>query len=163
IDVAPWFRWISVKPYGTGHFVHGLNVSGNVFRAIGGDVDRIEQVDTTFADLNFSRMRNIVMEGNIFNGVLQYVSNPLTMDFTQATAQTTWTLSPGAALPFGGWARNVESVVTQGMITNASNARVSELPYVLTEQGTGKKSITLNWSQAAKGRAQVKLRMDVLA
>lgn len=163
IDVAPWFRWISVKPYGAGHFIHGLNVSGNVFRAVSGDVDRVEQVDTTFADLNYSRMRNIVMEGNIFNGVVQYVSNPMTVDHTQATAATTWTLSPGAALPFGGWARNVESVVTQGMVTNAANARVSELPYVVTEQGGDKKSITLNWSQAAKGRVQVKLRMDVLA
>jgi len=163
IDVAPWFRWISVKPYGAGHFIQGLNVSGNVFRAVSGNVDRIEQVDTTFADLDYGRMRNIVMEGNIFNGVVQYVSNPMTLDFTQSSAQTTWTLNPGAALPFGGWARNVESVVTQGMIATAANGRVSEMPYVLTEQGTDKKSVSLNWSQAAKGRVQVKLRMDLLA
>lgn len=163
IDVAPWFRWISVKPYGAGHFIHGLNVSGNVFRAVSGDVDRIDQVDTTFADLNFGRMRNIVMEGNIFNGVVQYVSNPVTLEFTQATTQTVWTLQPGVSLPFEGWARNVESVVTQGMITNTAGARVSEMPYVMVEQGTDKKAITLNWSQAVKGTVQVKIRMDVLA
>jgi hypothetical protein len=162
-DVAPWFRWISVKPYGSGHYIHGLNVSGNAFLAISGNIDRIDQVDTTFADLDYSRMRNIVMEGNVFNGITHYTSNPATMKFSQATAQNVWTLEPGTLLPFNGWARNVESLVAEGMITSAAGGRISEMPYVLLEQGVDKRAVTLNWSQATKGAVQVKLRMDMLA
>ena len=35
-NVAPWFSYIVVKPFGSGHFVNGMNVSGNTFRASGG-------------------------------------------------------------------------------------------------------------------------------
>ncbi|MBK5945344.1 hypothetical protein CCR83_02485 [Rhodobacter veldkampii DSM 11550] len=162
-DMAPGFRWISVRPYGAGHFIHGLNLSGNVFKAAGGTVERIERVDTTVADLDYSRMRNVVVEGNTFNGISQFVSNPATLEHDQATAQTVWTLTPGAMLPFGGWARNVEGVVAEGMISGATGARITEMPFVQVEQGAAKQQLQLNWSQAAKGRVQVKVRMDNLA
>jgi hypothetical protein len=163
INVAPWFRWVSIKPFGSGHFIHGLNISGNVFRAISGDVDRVDGVDTSYADLNYLRMRNIVMEGNVYHGIGQFVSNPVTVKLDQATAQTVWTLEPGPSLPFNGMARNVESVVAESAITDASGQRVTEMPFVQVEQGTDKKLVRLNWSQAAKGKVQVKVRMDTLA
>jgi hypothetical protein len=159
-NVAPWFTWFSVKPYGSGHFLHGLNISCNVFKVINGSIDRAEKVDTTFATLDYSRMRNILMEGNIFNAVSQFVCNPVYLQVDQATAQSVWTVQPGAYLPFGGWARNVESIVAEGMIVNGAGARVSGMPYVNVEQGTAKQNVTLNWPEAAKGRVQVRIRMD---
>ena len=160
IDVAPSFKWLLIKPYGTGHFVQGLNVSGNVFRCINGSVDRVEGTDTSFAPLDNSRMRNVVFAGNSFNGVTQPTENPTLVEANQATAAATWTVLPGEVLPFGGWARNVEAVVAEGMITGPANERRSDMPYVDVEQGAQKTEIRLNWLAASKGRVQVKVRMD---
>ena len=159
-DVASWFRWITVKPYGAGHFIQGLTVSGNVFRCINGTVDRPETVDTSFATLDNSRMRNVLFNGNIFNGVTQNIENPVFMQFDQATAATVWTVTPGATLPFGGWARNVEALVAEGPITGPANERRSDMPYVDVEQGAAKNELRVNWLAAAKGRIQLKVRMD---
>ncbi|WP_415183045.1 glycosyl hydrolase family 28-related protein [Phaeovulum sp.] len=160
LNSAPWFAWFSVKPYGAGHFIHGLNVSCNVFKAVNGVIDRPERVDTSFADLDYGRMRNILMEGNIFNGVAQVVSNPAFLQYDQSTAQNVWSIDLAAYLPFNGWARNVESVVAEGMISNTAGARVSEMPFVTVEQGSRSNQIQLNWSQMAKGRVHVRVRMD---
>lgn len=160
IRAAPWFTWFSVKPYGSGHFLHGLNVSGNVFKAIDGNLDRIEKVDATHAVLDKSRMRNVVFAHNTFNGITQMTVNPVTHEMAQTTAQTSWSIAPGAWLPFGGWARNVESVVAEGMITNASGGRVSVMPFVAVEQGSARQNVMLNWPEPAKGRVHVRVRMD---
>lgn len=159
-NAAPWFTWFSIKPYGAGHFIHGLTVANNVFKALNGAVDRIEKVDTTFATLDNSRMRNVLIEGNTFNAVNQLCANPVMLQVDQASAQTVWTVNPGPFLPFGAWARNVESLVAEGMITNAGGGRVSSMPFVAVEQGASKQSVTLNWAEAAKGRVHVIVRMD---
>ena len=159
-DVAPWFSWIVIKPYGPGHFVQGLNVSGNVFKALNGSIDRVDRVDTTFAPLDYGRMRNVLFEGNTFTAVTQVTASPVYLEHVQDTAALTWTLLPGPFLPFGGWARNVESVVAEGMITGASNERRSDMPYVTVEQGATKQEVRLNWLAASKGKVQVRVRMD---
>ena len=160
LNVAPWFCWFSIKPYGTGHFVHGLTIADNVFKSLNGAVDRFEKVDTTFAALNNERMRNVRIEGNTFNAVTQFVSNPVSLQFDQPTAQTVWTINPAGYLPFGGWARNVESVLAEGMISNATGGRVIEMPFANVEQGALRQQVTLNWSQAARGRVNLRVRMD---
>ncbi|PPB79527.1 pectate lyase-like protein [Albidovulum inexpectatum] len=159
-DVAPWFSWIVVKPYGAGHFIQSLAVTSNAFKAYNGRVDRIEKVDTTFAVLDNSRMRNIRFEGNTFTGVDQVVANPVLHEHVQASAATTWVIDAGSYLPFGGWARVVESIVPMGKITGASNERRSDMPYVEVEQGAGKQQVTLNWLAASKGTVRVAIRMD---
>ncbi|KEO52888.1 glycosyl hydrolase family 28-related protein [Thioclava pacifica] len=160
INVAPWFHWLSIKPYGTGHFVQGLSVTNNVFKSLNGNIDRIETVDTSFADLDRGRMRNVVFEANMFNAVNQVTQNPVMVEVNQGTAQTVWTVDAGDYLPFGGWARNVQSLVAEGAVTNASGARVTAMPYVAVEQGADKTLAVINWPDAAKGRLQVTLRMD---
>ncbi len=159
-DVAPWFRWLVIKPYGAGHFIQGLNVSGNVFRAINGSVDRVDGVDTSFAGLDNGRMRNVLFNGNSFNSVTQAVENPVLYQHDQATAATVWAVTPGAFLPFGGWARNVEGLVAEGMITGPVGERRSDMPYVDVEQGTAKDELRVTWLAASKGRVQVRVRMD---
>ncbi|MBC7138001.1 MAG: right-handed parallel beta-helix repeat-containing protein [Defluviimonas sp.] len=159
-DVAPWFNWLVIKPYGTGHFVQGLTMTGNVFKALNGSITRVEGVDTTFAGLDMARMRNVVVENNTFTAVDQVTASPVYLQHDQATAASTWTVAPGAFMPFGGWARNVESVVAEGMITTASGARVTEMPYVAVEQGSSKQEVRVNWSAACKGRVQIKVRVD---
>ncbi|MCX7889215.1 MAG: glycoside hydrolase family 55 protein [Rhodobacteraceae bacterium] len=159
--VAPWFAWLVLKPYGAGHFVNGLSVCDNVFRAVDGSVDRIERLDTSFAPLDFARMRNIRFEGNTFSNVTQVTASPVVVTHVQATAATVWTVQPGAFLPFGGWARRVESVLPEGMITGAAGERRTELPFVAVEQGPTKQNVTLNFAQPAKGRMHLRVRVDV--
>ncbi|SIS58679.1 glycosyl hydrolase family 28-related protein [Phaeovulum vinaykumarii] len=156
------FAWFVFKPYGTGHFIHGLTISNNAFRTFACTIDRIDTVDTTFADFNYTRMRNIVVEGNNYSGVTQFVSNPATVEFTQSSAAATWVVDAEPLLPLNGWARNVEGLVAEGAILNASGGRVSEMPYVLVEQGTDNREVHVKWSTAARGTVQVKLRMDNL-
>ncbi|GGH54050.1 right-handed parallel beta-helix repeat-containing protein [Frigidibacter albus] len=159
-DVAPWFNWLVIKPYGTGHFVQGLTMTGNVFKTLNGPITRVEGVDTTFGGLDMARMRNVIIENNTFTAVDQVTASPVFLQHDQATEAATWTVTPGAFLPFGGWVRNVESVVAEGMITTASGARVSEMPFVQVEQGSAKQEVRVNWSTACKGRMQLKVRVD---
>lgn len=160
LNAAPWFTWLSVKPYGAGHFIQGLSVTNNVFKSINGPVERIETVDATFADLDRSRMRNIVFEGNMFNAVRQITQNPVILEVNQSSAQTVWTVDADGYLPFDGWARNVSGLVAEGQITNRSGGRVSSMPYVDVEQGRNKDQVHINWPETAKGRVQITVRMD---
>lgn len=160
LGVAPWFRWLVVKPYGPGHFLQGVTVVGNTFQAINGPVDRVEMVDTSLATLDAGRARNVVFEGNSFNNVTQWTANPATLQIVQNTAQTAWTCEFGPWLPFGGRARVVEGIVAEGAITNAANQRLTEMPYVDLEQGPGGSQVRLNWATAAKGKVRVTARVD---
>ncbi|MCB2126671.1 MAG: right-handed parallel beta-helix repeat-containing protein [Rhodobacteraceae bacterium] len=159
-DVAPWFAFLVVKPYGPGHFLRGVNISGNVFKALQGAIDRVDAVDTTFAPLTCNSMRNVTVEANSFTAVTQPIANPVFLPFDQTTAATVWTVNPGPYLPFGGWARNVESLVAEGMIAGPANERRGDMPYVEVEQGAAKQNVTVNWAAASKGRIHLKVRMD---
>ncbi|OOY31655.1 glycosyl hydrolase family 28-related protein [Thioclava sp. F36-6] len=160
INVAPWFTWLSIKPYGPGHFIQGLSVTNNVFKSLNGSVDRIEKIDTSFADIDRSRVRNVVFEANMFNAINDISQNPVMVEVNQSTAQSVWTVDASEYLPFGGWARNVQSLIAEGMVRDGSGARIDAMPYVAVEQGAAKNQITVNWPEAAKGRLQVTLRMD---
>lgn len=159
-DVAPWFKWLVVKPYGSGHFLHGLSVSHNSFRTFAGNIDRIEAVDTSFADLDHSRARNVVFEGNTFNGVSQPTINPAALEFNQASAASTWNLNVGAYLPFGGNSRTVTSIVTKGTITNSSNSAVYHFPATGFNAGTNSDLVELKWPESCKGKVIITARMD---
>lgn len=158
-DVAPWFNWLVITPRGPGHFIHGLTVTGNTFRTFNVEIDRVEGVDTTHATLDHSRARNILFEGNTFNGITQITMNPVVFPYSQGTASDTWTVSPGAYFPFGGRARVVESLVAEGQITTGGVASTA-MPYVLTERGAQANQIELKWPAASRGKVQMSVRMD---
>lgn len=157
---APWFNWIVIKPHGPGHYIQGLSVTGNVFRALNGTITRAEAVDTTFADLDYSRMRNVSFEHNTFNGVTEEVYNPAVMSFTQTTASQTWVLDTLPRLPFKGWARTVETVAPDGKVTDASNVAIYDMPYAETEYGPTKTQIRVVWKSPTKGKIRARVRMD---
>jgi hypothetical protein len=160
-DVVPAFAWLVVTPYGSGHYIQGLSVTGNTFRTLNGTIDRVERVDTTFAALDFSRMRNIVVHGNNFNGIATPMFNPVTVTHQQNTPATAWTVDASAFLPFGGFARTVPAVVADGAITTAAPATTRyDMPYVQTEQGPQKRQVVLRWPVAVQGRATVTIRVD---
>lgn len=135
-------------------------ITGNVFKALYGNVDRIERVDTSIADLDHNNMRNLQFEGNVFNGIESYVSNPLMLQHDQLSAAVTWSLAVLDGLPFKGWAKSVQSVVAESALTNANGMRTDATPWVQTEVGTTKRQIRLNWPSGVKGKVCVYARMD---
>ncbi|MFU8823796.1 glycosyl hydrolase family 28-related protein [Yoonia sp.] len=160
-DAAPWFNFIVIKPYGAGHFINGFAVVGNVFRSINGRITKVEHVDTTFANLDFSRTRSFVFSANTFHNVDTIVANPASLAHQQTTAASTWVLNTGNALPFGGRARAVDSVMPAGAITTTSNVRVYDLPWADPEKGANLRSVHLNWSRAVRGAVRYQVRMDM--
>lgn len=160
-DAAPWFNFIVIKPYGAGHFINGFAVVGNVFRSINGRITKVEHVDTTFANLDFSRTRSFVFSANTFHNVDTIVANPASLAHQQTSAASTWVLNTGNALPFGGRARAVDSVMPAGAITTTSNARVYDLPWADPEKGANLRSVHLNWSRAVRGAVRYQVRMDM--
>lgn len=160
IGVHSSFRWIIVKPHGSGHFISGLSVQGNVFRTILGRIDRVETVDTTHADLDYDRFRNILFEGNAFNGVDQQTRNPYVDTFQQNTADRTWRIGTNGYLPFNGRARTVPSVMPIEAIRNSGNTVRPHVPYARVAQGLDKSSFDLIWPESVKGKVQFTVRAD---
>jgi hypothetical protein len=160
IDVAPWVSFFVVTPYGPGHFLQGLMVSGNVFRATGTRIDRADKLDTTYASMNFNRFRNVVFQNNAYNGIDFPAESPTIIVHDQNTEATNWTVSTDDKLPFGGWSRTVSSVVMENPARDASNAIRHDMPYVQVQQGVNNNEVRLRWPQAVRGRAIVTVRVD---
>ena len=160
IDVASWFSFIVITPYGPGHFLQGLLVSGNVFRTTGARIDRADRLDTTYASLDFGRSRNVVFENNAFNGIDFPAESPTIILHDQNTDAISWTIHTGDKLPFGGWARTVSSVVMETPPRDASNAIRYDMPYVTVQEGVNNDQVRLRWPQATRGRALVTVRVD---
>ena len=159
-EVATSFSYLIVKPYGSGHFINGLNVSGNRFRSINGYVERVERVDTSFADLNYTRMRNVRFEGNSFHGVNIPVANPHLIEFQENTNSQTWVVPTGPGLPFGARSLSVDAVVVRGGVRNAANALNYDNPFVRAQQGPSADQVHVIWSQPVRGMIAVTARMD---
>ncbi|KIN75024.1 hypothetical protein Z945_2923 [Sulfitobacter noctilucae] len=159
-DVAPWFSYIVVKPHGAGHFLNGVSIIGNRYRSLNGFIDRVDRVDTTFADLDMTRCKNVMMEGNSYLGVTIQPSNPATIDYTQSTEDDAWVIDAADELPFGGQAVQVDSVMALGPIRNASNVRQYNMPYVDTSRGPDRDQIQVVWPGAVRGRILATVRMD---
>ncbi|WP_375688661.1 glycosyl hydrolase family 28-related protein [Pseudooceanicola sp. LIPI14-2-Ac024] len=159
-DVAPWFTFIVVKPYGTGHFLNGMAVTGNVFRTIHGVIDRVEQVDTSFATLDWDRCKNVTFSDNMFNNVETGALNPLLVRHDQASASSTWTITCSPKLPFGGWAQTCEGLVANGKIERSTGAAHFGMPYVNLKEGTNRDQVKLFWEEPVRGTVSVMVRMD---
>jgi len=159
-DVASWFSYIVIKPYGTGHYLNGVSITGNKFRSINGSIDRAERVDTSFSDLDFTKSKHVAFEGNTYHGVDAQVSNPLRVRHTEGSVAQTWNIGVSGELPFGGQARGVDAIVALDKIRDSQSATVHTMPYVLTQQGSSKDEIKLVWDQAVRGEVAVIVRID---
>ena len=157
---APWFSFLMVKPYGTGHYVNGMNVSGNSFRAVGVTIERVERVDTSLAPLDLTKMRKIDVTNNTFHNVTTATRNPLTVAHDQNSAASVWTVASDGGLPFDGPVLDVAGVVARGPVRTSGNVTVHDMPYTRGEQGAGGRTATLTWPTAVQGTVNVMLRGD---
>lgn len=159
-DVAPWFNWIVIKPFGPGHFIHGFSVIGNVFRTLNGNIDRVETVDTTFDDLDYGRTRAIEFRGNSFHGINEEARNPASITHSEATPEQIWIVDSDPVLPFRGRARTIESVVPVDRLTAANGDLVYEAPWVDNEFGTERREFRVVFDTAVSGTIRASVRMD---
>ena len=104
--------------------------------------------------------RNIVFDGNTFNGIGQVTQNPATLQFDQVSNGSTWIVGTDGHLPFSGKAREVVALVTEGSVLNATGATVFAMPYATTEVGAGQDEISLTWPEPVRGRVHVTVRAD---
>ena len=159
-NVAPWFTFLVVKPHGAGHFLNGVNVSGNSFRIIDNPVDRIERIDTSFADLDYNRIKNIAFSDNTFGNIFNPVSSPLLLEYDQSSPASTWTIQPGASLPFGAYAQTVTSVLPAGPLRDGGGNIVHVAPYYEAKQGPDRNQIRLQFGTPVRGTVTVMVRID---
>ncbi len=154
------FRFFIVKPFGTGHFLQGLQVSGNVFRTLNTTIERVEGVDTSIAPLDSSRFRNVIWQNNAYNGIQTPAESPLTLRHDQNTAATNWTISTGGRLPFQGRARTVPAFVIEGVPRGPGSEVRTAMPYVNIQQGPAQDQIRLTWPSETRGRVVITVRVD---
>jgi len=159
-QVPPWFSYLVVKPYGVGHFLNGLTVTGNSFRIIGNPVDRVERVDTSFASLDYNRFANVTFRDNMFNNVDQPSASPVTIEHTEASPSQAWVVAADAKLPFNGWAQTVEAVTAAGPLRRADGSIYYGAPYYQAKQGPNVDQVTLRWETPVQGTAMVTVRID---
>lgn len=155
------FRWVVIKPYGPGHYINGFSLVSNSFRVFNAVIDRVEMLDSSFAALDMAQARNVRVEGNSFNNVTQGIMNPVLVTHTQNTVADTWNVGAGGFIPFGGRIRMVESVQPEGAIVNGSNAARYVLPNATPGTGSQGNETQLRWGEAVRGKAIVKMRMDL--
>jgi hypothetical protein len=159
-DVAPWFSYIVVKPHGAGHFLNGVSITGNKFRSVQGNIDRAERVDTSFADLDRNRFKDVTFTGNSYHNVVRQVSNPVRIIHDQNTASSNWTVDTDGLLPFEGRAVGVDSVLVAGNLRNENNVVEYDYPNVFTEQGPDGDRLSLRWRRDFSGQVVALVRID---
>ncbi len=159
-DVVPWFSYLVVKPHGAGHFLNGVTVAGNRFRSINGVITRAERVDTSFADLDHSRARDVDFAGNSYHNVTEQAHNPLIVSYNQNTAAQTWTIDTDKKLPFEGQCVAVDAVVATSDIRDTSNVKQFMAPVARGLNGTDLDRFTLEWGTAVHGSVRATVRMD---
>ncbi|MFZ7092193.1 glycosyl hydrolase family 28-related protein [Primorskyibacter sp. 2E233] len=160
-NVAPWFSHIVVKPYGTGHYINGMNVSGNTFRCVGATVNRSERVDTSFANLEFQSMKNVFFTGNTYHNVTSGAENPLLVRHSQASGAQVWEVDTDDRLPFNGYAMEVESLVTRSRPRDGNNVSQYYMPYTSTREGGAQDKVHVIWPENMRGDVTLKVRMDI--
>ncbi|MEO0343705.1 MAG: right-handed parallel beta-helix repeat-containing protein [Pseudomonadota bacterium] len=161
-DVANWFSWIQITPFGSDHFINGLTITDNVFKiADGGNVDRAERVDTGFADLDHTKCYNFLMDGNTFYKVNNQASNPIRVEIDQSSANSTWSVDLSDRIPFGGELHHVEAFAPLGRMENGSGSLLSNMPY-FDVSGSGHTELDVRWPSSTRGTVFCSVRCDAI-
>ena len=159
-NTIPSFKYIVVKPYGGGHFINGLTVTGNTFRMIAVNIDRVEGIDTSFATMDYDRFRNVRFADNAFNNISLRSMNPMVLDYEEESPQEIWDVDFNDTLPFAGFAQTVESILAKGPIRDANNDNYWGMPYYLAKQGPQNRRVRLFWERPVRGTMTMRVRMD---
>ncbi|MEO1424372.1 MAG: glycosyl hydrolase family 28-related protein [Pseudomonadota bacterium] len=158
-DVPNWFTYIRLAPYGSAQTIDGISVVGNTFKMNGGDlIFRVDGVDTSNGDFDFTRTRGLEFRANTYEEVIDRTEAPAYVEAVQVAPDATWTVPVAPRLPFGAQARAVESFAVMGAVTDGSGAIVREVPIAVPAVGTGGDSVRLDWSVPVSGTVALTVR-----
>ncbi len=161
-NVPAWFTFIRLLPIGTGHPVDGIIVTDNIFKGIAGaNITRVESVDTSRGGLDHSQTRALIFDDNTFTDITYRTQSPALVELSEVDAKSSWSRSLETVLPFGGRAVGAEGLTALGTIQTEANSARWTLPVVDLEQGTEGNEISVRWSEAVKGRVQLRVRSDI--
>jgi len=159
--VDSFFRFLHIKPFGADHYLNGFTVANNLFKAVSGpSLERVDFVDTTYADLDHARARNVTVTGNTYHSINDRMENPVTVSVSRSSVNQSWGNDISEHIPFGGVTRTVTAIVPEGPMLDASNNGVFEQPYASVGQGSNGTGFNVTWSKPVKGRIQVTVRSD---
>ncbi|WP_424942762.1 glycosyl hydrolase family 28-related protein [Aliiroseovarius crassostreae] len=159
-DAASSFNFIIVKPFGSGHFVSGMHITDNTFRARNGNITRVDGVSTTHATLNGWSYRNLTFQNNAFFGITQRTASPVMLEFNQGSNASTWNLNVAGYMPFDGKARRCQALTFEDDLRDSGNNAVYDMPLTKTGQGTGNTTVQLKWPRAVRGTVFATIRAD---
>ncbi len=161
-DAGPWMKFISIKPYGAGHYINGMTVCDNLFKKTGGSqLDSVDGVDDSVADLDKARYADLLFNGNTYHGIVKRTENPAIVRAVENTEAQVWNIDLSDVLPFEGEARSALSVLPDGAVRSVANVAIYTTPYATNRNGVGQQTIRLNWSQPVKGAVHLTARCDV--
>ncbi|GIT91244.1 hypothetical protein JANAI62_16990 [Jannaschia pagri] len=160
-NVPSSYAPIHIKPYGAGHYINGVTITGNNFKTIKGQaLNRVDLIDTTFATLDRARFNDVNVHSNTFHAVAKQFQNPITVPIVRGSAATNWEVDLTDFLPFGGEARVIQAVMPEGRVTNGGGATVWHMPYGVPQVNNDRQSVRLTWPEAVKGKVFVTARCD---
>lgn len=152
---------LHIKPFGSGHFINGMTVTGNTFKTIRGQsLERVDLVDTTHAQLDYQRFTDVNIHSNTFHAVQKQFQNPITVPIIEGTPQSTWEVDLSDYLPFRGEAKVVTAFMADGAIRRGNNSTAFVAPHATGQIGGDRQSVRLNWPENLKGRGFVTVRCD---
>ena len=161
-ESAPSMNFITIKPYGSGHFINGLTVTDNLFKKTGGaQLEAVEGVDTSVAALDLTRTADLLFKGNTYTGIVKRTENPVTVRHVEGTAGSAWNVELSGFAPFGAPVRAATAFLAEGPLRSASNVIVYLTPYAEPAQGPGGRTLRLRWQQDVRGTAQITARFDL--
>lgn len=163
-NVPSWFTFIRLAPYGSGHHIDGISVVGNTFKENSNSpIDRVESIVNSNGSFDYALTKNVLFQGNDYNGVNQRTENPAYIELEQVSAATTWSYTHDQKIPFNGQVLGVEGWAGIGPIQDAGNVAQYDTPYFTLAQGAAGNVVNITWSAGRKGKLQLKLRSDSAA
>lgn len=160
-NAAPWMRFISIKPFGTDHFINGMSVTGNLFKKTNGaQLEQVDGVDTSIANLDLTRTADLQFDGNTYHGIVKRTENPVYIRATENTATQTWYVDMSDYTPFGAPVKYGLAVMPDGPVRSSSNVAIFTAPWTQGYQGTNGTSLRIGWSQEVHGSVFVTARCD---
>ncbi|MEM8871623.1 MAG: glycosyl hydrolase family 28-related protein, partial [Pseudomonadota bacterium] len=160
-QVPDWFEFIVWSPIGTNHRLEGINVIGNTFQLFGGStIDRVDGVDTSLGNFDYSETINLVWEGNSYGSVRTSTASPALLEVNRSSVSTTWSADASDQMPLGCHALGVDGVTAHGPLLNSSGTTVFETPYVNPAVGANGQGVDVTFSTPVRGTVQLKIRAD---
>jgi Pectate lyase superfamily protein len=160
--VPRWFNYIRIIPTGSGHTMAGISVIGNTFKNFDGYItDYVSGVDTSFGSIDHTKTKEVVFSGNSYLDVTHHTENPLLVEISRSSAQMTWLETVANRLPFGGRVMGAEGLTAIGPVERNDGTDRFEMPFVQVQQGTNGSQVGIRWSEALKGKVQLRVRSDI--